>query len=206
MQLTLDNFWDKLRIFFTEDRVSAWHDDLVSNWTESVWNIITLREDVHAFWTCGAFALEPLPPEGEAEIGQDLHQMKARFHWLRYRQVNKRADEELPISARPELQCEVHLDRGMCNYSLCDVRDRSGCIKTGKIITFTSADPERLELPSRRLLQMQFLLNQVAAMSAIVNSDLEDLEEDPASLGSEEPDDLDEPGESEEQSAESEGW
>jgi len=58
-------FWDHLRVFWSEEKVTAWEAKLFpqsihEKGQEEVYNLISLAPQVHASWQRGLFALKPI--------------------------------------------------------------------------------------------------------------------------------------------------
>lgn len=131
-----------------------------------------MRRDVHSSWQTGVFALKPHPAHEILEEESQPFQLRVEFHWLPY--LKEKTQMEL---GKYPLDCCTVPDVGKPPYQWLIIDGETGQkIETGHVITFTTPDPEVKPLPSRGLLQMQFVLHQVAAMSAA--GELDDVDED----------------------------
>lgn len=172
LQDSLNNFWSSICDFWTEDRVESWFNQLGKNWTETPINLLTLRSDCHTVWAKGMFALEPIEADDEAEDASRV--LRVKFHWL------PRIEDRcfLPINTKPGDVCNKKTYEGPKPYQIM-IADTAAQIETGHVLTLRTSDPIKLPLPSRELLQMQFLLHQVVAMSGAADFlDYEDSDSD----------------------------
>lgn len=157
-----DIMWDILKIFWSPERIKSWHDTIFGgSGTETPKNLLTLNKTVHALWGKARFALRP--------IQSTATELKMEFYWLPGRERNKVNLCEKPTDGKPAaspLNCRL-LD---CEYF--------DMIVSGRLITLTTSDPENMPLPSFELLEMQWFLNRVAAMSGAADFIEPDEEDD----------------------------
>ena len=178
------SIWTALRYFWSKDRVDAWYNAIFSSGTEVVYNLMCFAPHVHRYHEKAFFALEP------KEISEDKKRLKVKFFWMPRYSYSAKVDI-LRTPSIPE-DSDGRIRRvGLWNV-LTDEKIRSGdeiCLETD--------DPVRLPLPDWNLLQMQWTLHRVAALSGAAESrddfdegdddwdlplgneeDLEDLEEE----------------------------
>ena len=160
------SIWGTLRNFWSEERVDSWYNAIFPSGTEVVHNLICLSPDAHKFHQKACFALEP------REISDNKERLKVKFFWLRQYKQFKGA--KVDILSRPSLP--GNLDPGSDGLGLLNVRT-SGKICSGDEIWLETEDPESLPLPDWRLLEMQWFLNRVTAMSGAAEP-RDDLDED----------------------------
>ncbi|KAK2801571.1 hypothetical protein FQN51_005278 [Onygenales sp. PD_10] len=122
------------------------------NKTEVCHNLITLAPHVHACWERALFALKPL------DIAEDQKTMRVQFFWLR--QYPRRPHQ--PMATRPELPAS--LDEDMKNLKLFDCETEEK-IHSGTILTMDTDYPVTKPLPSTALLEMQWILHRLTALS-----------------------------------------
>ncbi|KAF2450490.1 hypothetical protein P171DRAFT_348345 [Karstenula rhodostoma CBS 690.94] len=155
------NFWKVLEMFWPEDKVDAWrakifHKNGMPYGTETVENMITFTATLHNFHTEGAFALRPI------RITADKTQLELEFHWLKrqVRDSKKPVDLlDLPMSSRDLLtsehgQCFCYMDNGAPTQ-----------LVSGQKFTMKTDDPVRMPLPDPGLLELQWHLQRIMAMS-----------------------------------------
>jgi hypothetical protein len=120
--------------------------------TEVCENLITLSPSAHAYWTKALFALKPL------SVTADGKSMDVQLFWLRaYKRL-----QTIPLMTRPELPDGLKGSVG--NVKLFNhLTDQKLC--SGDIITLQTDDPENKPLPSKDLLEMQWLLHRLTALS-----------------------------------------
>ncbi|KAK2810066.1 hypothetical protein FQN50_003260 [Emmonsiellopsis sp. PD_5] len=148
-----DSFWNSLQIFWSDERLQQWKAAVYTeNKTEVCHNLITLAPHAHACWERALFALKPL------DIAEDQKTMRVQFFWLR--QYPRRPHQ--PITTRPELPAS--LDGDMTNLKLfnCETEEK---IHSGTILTLHTDDPVTKPLPSIALLEMQWILHRLTALS-----------------------------------------
>jgi hypothetical protein len=160
-------FWDLLRLFWDETRINKWRRAIFSEEDETIsdgcHNMLTLSKQAHALWGEARFALRPL------EQSDDQKRLKVEFHWQK---KALDADAEIDLLSGPESTRDYHGERE-CTLTVEDSADGSGDgphrgyrrIRSGDTFTFRTTDPKRLPLPSWPLLEMQWYLQRIAAMS-----------------------------------------
>jgi hypothetical protein len=160
------NFWRLLGVFWTTDRVAEWKNKIFPNpnhpdtGIEACFNLISLCPDAHWYWNKGRFALKPL------EISDDKKKLTVQFFWQpQYSHENKDPVDllEEPLSSR-DLR---FTEKGEIRYSLAREEEDGSLrrIKSGDIFTLTTDDPVVRPLPSWELLDMQWVLQRLTAMS-----------------------------------------
>lgn len=152
------NIWKTLKFFWPEEKVNAWFE-AVRQTTKTPRNLLSLSPSAHSYHGRSYFALKPI------DINEDQTELTLQFFWL------PRANNSpmVRLSMRPSVP------------SIGDVRDvgneGSNKVKlfnvytdkpifSGDLILMKTADPKELLLPDVALLEMQWVLNVVAAMSA----------------------------------------
>ncbi|OJJ31235.1 hypothetical protein ASPWEDRAFT_187153 [Aspergillus wentii DTO 134E9] len=65
--IQMRRFWATLRIFWTQDKVEAWKDELEPNGTEILQNLITMTRQAHGYWGNARFALFPHKPSDDGK-------------------------------------------------------------------------------------------------------------------------------------------
>jgi hypothetical protein len=156
-----------LRMFWSEEDTTAWETSISGkNGTESPRNMMVLCTHVHKAWGKGAFAIKPLGP-----ISPDGKRLQAQFYWL---QVNEYAADDTMVS-RPSFPGK--LATGPKNFLLHDCQTGQQIV-SGHPIVFETDDPDQRPLPSLELLNMQWMLQRVLAMSGAGEANDEDLDPD----------------------------
>jgi hypothetical protein len=159
------SFWTLLGIFWAEDRIVEWRKKIFPNpnhpdtGVEACFNLISLSASAHWHWNKGRFALKPL------EMSDDKKALTVQFFWQpQYSHGNKDPVDLLkePLSSRnlrwaKKEEMEYYLTRRQ------DGSPRD--IQSGDIFTFTTDDPVIRPLPSWELLDMQWILQRLTAMS-----------------------------------------
>ena len=103
-------------------------------------------------------------------ISEDKKSLTMRFWWLPRREYSPQVSMVIPPSLPPGLKASSS------NAKLwnCDTDEP---IYSGQIMTIRTSDPETMPLPSFQLLQMQWFLNRVAAISGAADVTDEELED-----------------------------
>jgi hypothetical protein len=142
-----------LRMFWSGARVSAWSEQIFKKGnTEVCYNLMCLAPSVHKYWEKGYFALKPI------KLSDDKKSLEIKFYWLK---IRNRGDTT--ILQRPILSGESKNGPNMTKLMNCDnekvicSRDRI-FLKTNK--------PEEYPLTNFQLLEVQWFLHRVTAMSA----------------------------------------
>jgi HNH endonuclease len=155
----IPEFWVLLEYFWDKDRIDKWRSVIFPDpqnphtGVESCFNLISLRPDAHDFWGRGLFALKPL------ELSNDRRKLDLQFFWQP--QAKSKVDERVNLLTEPSSS------RGLNSVDECGLHDmnRHMLIRSGDTFTLTTDDPESRPLPSIELLDMQWVLQRIVAMS-----------------------------------------
>lgn len=157
-------FWNVLRNFWPRDKVKSWQDKIFRDdntmppkGTETVESMLTLTSTLHRFHSEGAFALRPV------RKSDDNTQLELEFHWLarQQRDSNVKLDlMEQPLSSRGLT------DSGI-GYLACRFMNATNptLLVSGARFTMTTDDPVTKPLPDPGLMEMQWHLQRILAMS-----------------------------------------
>ena len=152
------NFWTTLRLFWPKDQVDRWEARLTgTNGTELCENLLCLSPDAHRLWGACYFALQLL------HLRDDGKELITRFYWLPEftpRNVQVQNKPSIPLHPPSEL------------FNLIKIEDTDGSshkINSGELVIFRTKDPENLPLPSWDILQMQWILHRICALSGAAN-------------------------------------
>jgi len=120
--------------------------------TEVCENLVTLCPNAHAYWTKARFALKPL------DVAADGKSMDVQLFWLR----PYKRQRLISLKSRPKLPDD--LEESAANMKLYNhLTDQKLC--SGDKITLHTDDPENKPLPSKELLEMQWVLHRLVALS-----------------------------------------
>jgi hypothetical protein len=133
--------------------VDAWYNAIFPVGTEACQNLICLAPHAHAYWARAYFALKPI------RISDDKKCLDVQFFWLSSKPLFPGVNV-LQVPSLPE-----DLDQGPESVNLFngDTEIHSGCE-----ISLKTDDPVSRPLPDFRLLEMQWFLHRVTAMSGAV--------------------------------------
>jgi hypothetical protein len=147
------SIWVILTQFWSQDRVDAWYKAIFSSGTEVVYNLMCLDPSAHKYHEKAYFALEP------KEISNDKKRLTVKFYWLPRYQHSDKIDILYSPSIPEDGDGENH-GVGLWNVST------KKQIYSGDEIYLETNDPERLPLPDLKILEMQWILHRVTALSA----------------------------------------
>jgi len=146
------SFWSILRHFWSKERVDAWYNAILSKGTEACHNLMCLAPSAHKYWEKAHFALKPI------RLSDDNKRLDVQFFWL----VKGNHTPVVSILQHPSLS--VDLRRGP-NRTVLVNADTLRVICSGDEISLETSNAEQYPLPDVRLLEMQWFLHRVAAMS-----------------------------------------
>ncbi|OQE18871.1 hypothetical protein PENFLA_c020G03745 [Penicillium flavigenum] len=151
-------FWGGLRMFWSKDLVNKWEARLTGPCgTELCENLLCLCPDAHRYWGACYFALEPL------HLRNDGKELITRFYWL-----PKVTPHIVQVQDKPSISLHPYSDF----VSLC-FKSPDGSLRgmsSGDLVVFKTKDPENLPLPSWDLLQMQWILSRIGAISGAADA------------------------------------
>jgi hypothetical protein len=151
------SFWNTLKRFWSDARIQEWRNVIFSNpnnpdrGVETCHNLICLSPDAHDYWTRTQFALKPI------RLSDDKRRLDVEFHWL----PKYHYSSEVDISTPPK---SSEISDGRAKPKLYNFQTDQ-TISSGQLISLTTDDPEERPLPHFALLEMQWMLQRVAAMS-----------------------------------------
>ncbi|KAH8820781.1 hypothetical protein F5884DRAFT_866722 [Xylogone sp. PMI_703] len=154
MDRFIDNkcFWAGLKVYWKADRVEKWKNALFTEKsTEVCQNLICMCPNAHAYWGKAYFALKVI------NVSDDKKSMTVKFFWLKRGKRNARAT----LDTTPEMPTDLDSINKAKLYSTSNDQ----VIKSGTSIEITTDDPRKKPLPSKELLDMQWVLHNLAAMS-----------------------------------------
>ncbi|KAK2745455.1 hypothetical protein FQN55_006149 [Onygenales sp. PD_40] len=144
-------FWETLKVYWTEEQVNAWKAAVSGPMgTETVENLLCFSPDAHRLHGRARFALHLESFEGET----NWQSMNLSFHWLKAGQKGN-----IILTQTPSLLAEKPVNYGLTNYEI------KHDLISGDPICLESTDPETMPLPHARLMELQWLLSRVAALS-----------------------------------------
>jgi hypothetical protein len=149
--------------FWPEEKVQQWFNTIFQHdrslGTETCQNLLCLDPLVHTLWGDAKFALRPLSSSGDNTV------LELEFNWLQqYSSTLDRGSFDLLTIPRSNNGMTASGDKVRAPTVLYS-QHLGRPVQTGDILKVTTNDPIHLPLPSRELLEMQWLLTQVAAMS-----------------------------------------
>ncbi|KAH8594138.1 hypothetical protein B0O99DRAFT_595842 [Bisporella sp. PMI_857] len=163
-------FWNHLRMFWPEEKVTAWEVKLFPQGIhekghEEVYNLISLAHQVHACWGRGLFALKPISESDDKKI------LKVQFFWQEKQQgsLPRMSFTTLPISTQG-LEQTTGAHGG--HIWLFDKNGKK--IRSGDFFELRTDNPVQKPLPSFELLELQWFLQRIQGMAGAVDVGWED--------------------------------
>ena len=158
------SFWRLLGVFWAGDRIAEWRKKIFSNpnhpdtGVEACFNLICLDPSAHRMWNKGFFALKPLT------LAKDK-KLTVQFFWQP--QYDHKLGDRVDLLKEPLSSRDLRwAKKEEMEYYLTRRQDGSPRdIQSGDIFTFTTDDPVIRPLPSWELLDMQWILQRLTAMS-----------------------------------------
>ncbi|KAF2184433.1 hypothetical protein K469DRAFT_709182, partial [Zopfia rhizophila CBS 207.26] len=129
----------------------AWYNAIFPLGTEACQNLICLAPHVHKYWEKAYFALKPI------RISDDKKRLDVQFFWLPSN-PHVRGVDILQVPLLPDSDQGPNLAR-LINHETCEM------ISSGCEISLETDDPVSRPLPDFRILEMQWFLHRVTAMS-----------------------------------------
>ncbi|KAE8159808.1 hypothetical protein BDV40DRAFT_290665 [Aspergillus tamarii] len=165
----LEDFWNILGIFWTSDMVEAWEKQVLGpDGTEACSNLMCMVNVAHKLWEKARFALKPL------SLREDQKVLTVQFYWLP-RNSYSRKMPAIDIPGPFPSNLSSSKVGGRHSAKLFNIStDTKIC--SGDILTFETNDPINHPLPSMELLNMQWVLHRVLALSGAADANDEDLE------------------------------
>jgi hypothetical protein len=174
----IPDFWQSLAVFWGEDKINEWKNKIFPNsqnpdvGVERCFNLISLSPDAHDMWNRGSFALKPL------KLSRDRKKLTVKFFW----QVQCKYEIGSEVDLLTEAPSSEGLDLVGDGEFLGRLENDGSSLRhihSGERFTFTTEDPENLPLPSMELLEMQWVLQRLVAMSGAAGwPSLDDIDDD----------------------------
>lgn len=160
------SFWSTLKNYWPERKIHSWKKAVLGKkGTESPHNMITLSPTVHKLWDGCYFAFKPI------SLSRNRRKLVMEFHWLRPRPKATKGHHMVDALTPPDSVAE-HDTPGE------DIRLVHGpskaIITSGRRVVMRTDNPKKQPLPSYQLLEMQWNLQRVGALSAAAEHDDDD--------------------------------
>ena len=173
------DFWRFLKFFWTNDHIDKWRNKIFPDpqhpdtGVDSCFNLICLTGTAHKYWNNGHFALKPL------KLSEDEKELTIQFFWQP--QYNHKLTDGVDLLMEPVSSKDLSLveKEGKKCFLTRILKDLSTPkIKSGDTFTLTTNDPGKRPLPSWELLEMQWILQRITAMSGAAGTPEIDWDDD----------------------------
>ncbi|KAE8326208.1 hypothetical protein BDV39DRAFT_206102 [Aspergillus sergii] len=165
----LKEFWAILRMFWTRKKVDAWKKQVSGpHRTETCSNMMCMVNVAQKLWEKARFALKPL------SISEDQKVLTVQFYWLPRHSYSRRMPAIKTPGPFPGNLSSSTVNGEHIAKLFNIATDTKLC--SGDVITFETNDPIGHPLPSMELLNMQWVLHRVLALSGVADATDEDLE------------------------------
>ena len=148
-------------MFWGQARTDQWHDAVfsTSSKTEIVENFILLSCNLHRLWGNGEMALKPI------ELSADRKLLTLEVHWIRKRTpTSPTSSAPPPVDLLEVPSLEVLPSDAIRHFYYHDVSTQER-ITSGYKVSMTTDDPVERPLPSLELLEMEWVLQRLSAIS-----------------------------------------
>ncbi|GMF86660.1 unnamed protein product [Aspergillus oryzae] len=174
-----EQFWETISNFWTSEKIDSWKAEVLGpQGTEHCANLMCFSNIAHKLWEKARFALYPL------QLSDDEKTLTVKFFWLpTMKYLRSQSITRLPSPIAPDLISSTKDGIPFAKLFKLVTEEK---IRSGDILTFYTTDPVKLPLPSVKLLQLQWTLHRVLAMSGAADASDEDLDPDfhrPAGAG-----------------------
>ncbi|EFQ96759.1 hypothetical protein MGYG_08683 [Nannizzia gypsea CBS 118893] len=163
------SFWSLLKLFWTERRISDWMAAaFLRGTTEVVENLLCFAPTIHRWHLKGLFGLQPI------RRSEDGKEFTVKFYWLPLRKPAAKV-HLLTDPTIPEDLVGINKDYRAWNVLTGEE------IASGREIVLTTSDPDNLPLPSWDLLELQWTLQRLAALSGAADVFADTIDDDDSS-------------------------
>ncbi|KAB8239522.1 HNH endonuclease signature motif containing protein [Aspergillus alliaceus] len=172
----LDIFWENLGMYWSTEKINKWKEQVLgSGGTEICPNLMCMSNLAHKLWETARFALKPL------SISEDQRVLKVKFYWMSINKFSDNMSSKKAPSPFPDGRLSSIKVEGKHNAKLFNINTEKA-LRSGDVLTFKTDDPVGHPLPSMELLNMQWALHRVLALSGAADATVEDLDPDPDKL------------------------
>lgn len=167
----VEDFWTVLRLFWVPEKIDAWEKQVLGpDGTETCSNMMCLVNMAHKLWEKARFALKPL------SLSEDQRALTVQFFWLpHYSYYAQMPSVKAPSPFPPSLSTSIVDGQPAAMLVRLDTKSE---ICSGDNVTFKTDDPIGHPLPSMELLNMQWILHRVLALSGAADATDEELDPD----------------------------
>ncbi|KAM5445973.1 hypothetical protein MaudCBS49596_006918 [Microsporum audouinii] len=162
------SFWNLLSFFWTEPHIRSWYASVFPRGTEVVSNLLCLAPQMHRYHERALFALQPI------NLSEDKKCMTLRFYWLPKRNFSNSVN----LSDPPTIPSNLS---GLGQEHKAWHIQTEKKISSGDKIIMETDDPDNFPLPDWNLMDMQWILQRLASLSAAADILHEDYDDDDSS-------------------------
>lgn len=151
-----EDLWSSLDLFFSTERVERWKRAVFGQDNETPASLLRLGPVAYILWSKCRYALKPI------EVSPDSKQLTVQFFWMPWWNY-------APLKLEDAPEAPDNTDISACGTHLDNIHTGQR-IQSGDIITFITTDPEKLPLPSMDLLDLQWVVHRLNALSGAVEA------------------------------------
>ncbi|KAG2017031.1 hypothetical protein GB937_005935 [Aspergillus fischeri] len=152
--------------------INKWKEQVLGpGGTEICPNLMCMSNLAHKLWKTARFALKPL------SISDDQMVLEVKFYWMPINKFSHNMSSKTVPSPFPDDHLSSIKVDGKHNAKLFNI-DEDKALLSGDVLTFKTDDPVGHPLPSVELLNMQWALHRVLALSGAADATDEDLDPD----------------------------
>ncbi len=160
-------FWKSLELFWPAEKIATWKAKLFPNsisnkGQDEVYNLISLRPDVHRMWGQGLFALKPV---SESE---DKTTLTVQFFW---QTKISSSFPKISLTVQPHSTKGLEQTTGAQGGSIWLPNKDRNPIQSGDLFELKTDNPITKPLPSFELLELQWFLQRVQGMAGAAEID-----------------------------------
>ncbi|EEA19615.1 conserved hypothetical protein [Talaromyces marneffei ATCC 18224] len=156
-------FWERLELFWPKEKVDQWRRILdTPEGTGSLVNTLTMNTLAHKAWGEALFALKHVKTSARED------KIHLQFYWLKPQKDIPTSLTKDDFLKRPCLPSDECSGEDLLNFH--NVKTLQP-IRSGDVITMGSYFPSVKPLPSKELIELQWYLHRIVALSAAATED-----------------------------------
>lgn len=160
-----NDIWRWLESWWGTEKYKMWQSEILGEGgkinTEQIHNMLILECGLHRYWQTSGCCFRPI------HVEENKKSMTLAFHWCPTRDESLGRHDMVPIDAHPYPENRNGFTT-VPEGCICDPATGM-TLRSGRIFTITTTDPDKLPLPSFQLLDMLWFLVRVRALRGAGN-------------------------------------